>query len=112
VTGMESKKQNEKMLRGVLDFAILKMVNQTPMHGYHIICAIRKLYHVYFGPSTIYPLLNVMEESGVIQSRWDLSNERPRKVYSITAEGINQIPLMECSLQFIVQTIQNHAVVR
>ena len=76
-----------KLMRGLLDLVILQFLKVEPTHGYQIITSIRKNFGVYFGPSTIYPLLSSLEEKRYIKSRWDLNNDRPRKVYSLTPDG-------------------------
>jgi len=60
---------------------------------------------VYFGPSTIYPLLNTLEKKGYVKSEWDMSNERPRKVYTLTTEGRGLLNFTEDSLNFICRKI-------
>ena len=57
-----------KLMRGLLDLVILQLLKSKPMHGYKIITSIRKNFGVYFGPSTIYPLLGFLEEKGYIKS--------------------------------------------
>jgi PadR family transcriptional regulator PadR len=90
-----------KLMRGLLDLVILQFLNVQPMHGYKIITSIRKNFGVYFGPSTIYPLLGVLEEKGYIKSEWNLNSDRPRKVYSLTPEGGNLLNGTEESLNHI-----------
>jgi PadR family transcriptional regulator PadR len=90
-----------KLMRGLLDLVILQFLNVKPMHGYKIITSIRKNFGVYFGPSTIYPLLGVLEEKGYIKSQWNLNSDRPRKVYSLTPEGNNLLNGTEESLNHI-----------
>ncbi|HDQ05998.1 MAG TPA: PadR family transcriptional regulator [Candidatus Bathyarchaeota archaeon] len=90
-----------KLMRGLLDLVILQFLSVNPMHGYKIITSIRKNFGVYFGPSTIYPLLGIMEEKGYIKSEWSLNSDRPRKVYSLTPEGSNLLNGTEESLNHI-----------
>jgi DNA-binding PadR family transcriptional regulator len=90
-----------KLMRGLLDLVILQFLNGEPMHGYRIITSIRKNFGVYFGPSTIYPLLGTLEEKGYIKSQWNLNNDRPRKVYSLTPDGSNLLNGTEESLNHI-----------
>lgn len=80
----------KKVLKSQLEPIVLKMLTKQPSHGYEIIKRIKKLGY-YFGPSTIYPLLNNLEERGLIRSEWDIKNQRPRKVYSITPKGIGYL---------------------
>jgi DNA-binding PadR family transcriptional regulator len=94
-----------KLMRGLLDLVILQFLNAKPMHGYKIITSIRKNFGVYFGPSTIYPLLGVLEEKGYIKSQWNLNSDRPRKVYSLTPEGSNLLNGTEESLNHICRRL-------
>jgi DNA-binding PadR family transcriptional regulator len=75
------------------------------MHGYQIITSLRKQFGVYFGPSTIYPMLSVLEENGYIKSHWDLENDRPRKVYGITPQGSELLSCTEDSLTHIYRKL-------
>ena len=95
------RKVQIKLMRGLLDLVILQFLKAKPMHGYHVITSIRRNFGVYFGPSTIYPLLNSLEEKGCIKSQWDLGNDRPRKVYSLTPEGNSLLNGTEESLNHI-----------
>ena len=94
-----------KLMRGLLDLVILQFLNVNPMHGYSIITSIRRNFGVYFGPSTIYPLLGTLEEKGYIKSQWNLKNDRPRKVYSLTPEGSNLLNGTEESLNHICRRL-------
>jgi len=100
-----AKQVQVKLMKGLLDLIVLQFLSSQPMHGYQIITKIRKTFGVYFGPSTIYPLLNALEKSGYVKSEWDMSNERPRKVYKLTAEGRNLLNFTEESLNFICKKI-------
>jgi DNA-binding PadR family transcriptional regulator len=75
------------------------------MHGYQVITKIRKNFGVYFGPSTIYPLLGTLEKKGYVDSHWNMNFERPRKVYSLTNDGQNMLNFTEDSLQLICKKI-------
>jgi DNA-binding PadR family transcriptional regulator len=95
-----------KLMRGLLDLVVMQFLKAHPMHGYQIIATLRKQFGVYFGPSTIYPLLSDMEENGYIKSQWDLENDRPRKVYSITHEGEELLSCTEDSLSHIYRKLE------
>jgi len=75
------------------------------MHGYQVITKIRKSFGVYFGPSTIYPLLTSLEKKGQVNSAWNMNSERPRKVYTLTSEGEKMLNFTESSLSLIVRKI-------
>jgi len=60
------KEVQTKLMRGLLDLVVLQFLRVHPMHGYKIITSIRKNFGVYFGPSTIYPMLS---ELGKLKGR-------------------------------------------
>jgi len=100
-----SKEVQVKLMKGLLDLIVLQFLSSQPMHGYQVITRIRKTFGVYFGPSTIYPLLNVLEKKGYVKSEWNMSSERPRKVYKLTTEGQSLLNFTEDSLNFICRKI-------
>jgi len=99
------KEVQVKLMKGLLDLIILQFLSSQPMHGYQVITKIRKTFGVYFGPSTIYPLLANLEKKGYVNSQWNMKNERPRKVYKLTNEGQNMLNFTENSLNFICRKI-------
>ena len=92
------RKAEIKLVRGLLDLVVLGLLKEKSTHGYGIITNIRQKFGVYFGPSTIYPLLKELEKKGNIKSEWDLTHDRPRKVYSLTSEGHSLLTGTEESL--------------
>ena len=99
------KEVSTKLTKGLLDLIILQFVSTQPMHGYQIITKIRKNFGVYFGPSTVYPLLNTLEKKGLVKSEWNMNTERPRKVYSLTSNGQDMLNFTEESLNLICRKI-------
>jgi PadR family transcriptional regulator PadR len=95
------KEVQVKLMKGLLDLIVLQFLSSQPMHGYQVITKIRKSFGVYFGPSTIYPLLSTLEKKGFVNSEWNMNNERPRKVYKLTSEGQNMLNFTEDSLNLI-----------
>jgi PadR family transcriptional regulator PadR len=108
VTGLKEfgrKQVQTKLMKGLLDLIVLQLLNTRPMHGYQIITEIRRNFRVYFGPSTIYPLLNGLEKKGYVKSEWNMSNERPRKVYRLTVEGQKLLNFTEDSVNLICRKL-------
>ena len=99
------KEVQVKLMKGLLDLIVLQFLSSQPMHGYQVITKIRKNFGVYFGPSTIYPLLATLEKKGFVNSEWNMKNERPRKIYKLTNEGHNLLNFTENSLNFICRKI-------
>jgi len=84
---------------------ILQFLNTEPMHGYQVISKIRKSFGIYFGPSTIYPLLGTLEKKGYVDSHWNMNFDRPRKVYSLNANGQSILNFTEDSLNLICRKL-------
>jgi len=103
------KEVSTKLMKGLLDLIILQFLSTEPMHGYQIITKIRKSFGVYFGPSTVYPLLNALEKKGFVKSEWNMNFERPRKIYSLTSNGQSMLDFTEESLNLICRklSVQN-----
>ena len=99
------KEVSTKLMKGLLDMIILQYLNTQPMHGYQVITKIRKNFGVYFGPSTIYPLLGTLEKKGYVNSTWNMNSERPRKIYSLTNDGHSMLNYTEESLNLICRRI-------
>jgi len=103
--GNIQKEVQAKLAKGLLDLIVLQFLSTQPMHGYQIITKIRKSFGVYFGPSTIYPLLATLEKKGYVNSQWNMNNERPRKTYNLTNEGQTMLNFTENSLNLLCQKI-------
>ena len=99
------KQVQTKLAKGLLDLIILQFLKNQSMHGYQVITKIRKCFGVYFGPSTIYPLLASMEKKGHLLSAWNMNTDRPRKIYTITTEGQNMLNFTENSLKMMCRQI-------
>jgi PadR family transcriptional regulator PadR len=103
--GNIQKNVQSRLTKGLLDLIVLQFINSQPMHGYQVITKIRRSFGVYFGPSTVYPLLASLEKKGHVSSSWNMEGERPRKVYEITSEGKNMLHFTENSLNIICRTM-------
>ena len=112
MTNNYQKEVQTKLTKGLLDTIILQYLDQESMHGYQLITKIRKGYGVYFGPSTIYPLLGLLEKKGYVTSAWNMNTERPRKVYTLTNEGKNVLSFSESSLNLMCKNMASDSKIR
>jgi len=96
----EQKEIKARLVKCLLESVILQLLEENEMHGYQVIKRIRKEYGVYLGPSTIYPMLNVLERKRLIRGKWETQKNRPRKTYQLTACGRSQLHL---SLKLLAQ---------
>lgn len=76
-------------IKGHLDLLLLAVLKNGPAHGYAVIEALRTSSEGAFdlAEGTIYPALHRLERRNLISSRWDRSNGRKRRVYSLTTVG-------------------------
>lgn len=73
----------EKHVKTFLDIMLLAMLNGRPMYGYKIIAAIHKEFGILLSPGSLYPLLHFLEDSKLIESRFD----KGKIVYQVTSKG-------------------------
>lgn len=74
-----------EMKRGFLQLLVLVLLEKEA-YGYAMVRAFRDLgYEV--EENTLYPLLRRLEKRGLVHGKWELSEERPRKFYSVTKAG-------------------------
>jgi PadR family transcriptional regulator, regulatory protein PadR len=77
-------------LHGLLDMLVLKTLVMGPLHGYGIAKAIytnsSETLTIEFG--SLYPALKRLEQKGLIDSKWEISEQNRRaKCYRLTADG-------------------------
>jgi len=84
----KNKKAMElRLTRALLEIIFLTFLDEEPSHGYGINAKFREAFGLSLSASTIYPLLYLMEEKGLINSEWNWQSQRKKKVYSITTKG-------------------------
>jgi DNA-binding PadR family transcriptional regulator len=98
-----SREINQKLVKGMLEPLILRIINEKPCHGYFIKSEIFKVHNVHLGASTIYPELRRLKQKGYIKPVWGMNGERPRKVYAITQQGKNMLRDYSCEMQIVVK---------
>src|ERR1700741_3106888 len=79
-----------EFLPGTLDLLVLRTLAAGPMHGYRIASTIQQLSDevLRVEEGSLYPALYRMEEKGLIESEWGVTeNNRRAKFYSLTRKG-------------------------
>jgi DNA-binding PadR family transcriptional regulator len=71
-----------RLKRGILKFAVLKLLEELPRHGYDLIRAVREKGWG-AGAGSVYPLLAALEAAGLIAGR----EEGDRRIYELTEQG-------------------------
>lgn len=73
---------------------ILTILKRGESYGYQIIQDVKELSggSLEWSDGMLYPVLHKLEKDGLVQSRWEVSDEgRRRKYYSITGEGREEL---------------------
>ena len=80
--------------RSDLDALILAALEGGPKHGYGIVKTIRATSDdvLKLGEAQLYPVLHRLEEAGIIEGEWEMSEGKPsKKVYSLTVRGNKEL---------------------
>lgn len=83
----------KRFSRSFLDLLILRMLSEERLWGYRIMSLLRSRHEIRVGPPVIYPLLDSMEDKGLVKSEDVYEGKRRRRVYQVTSEGLG---LIEC----------------
>lgn len=78
-----------ELMRGAGPVAVLKVLERREMYGYELVDALAQKSDgvLSMGQSTLYPLLHNLEAKGLVASRWEEADPRPRKYYRLTDKG-------------------------
>lgn len=79
-----------QLKKGIIELCVLKLISDTPSSGVVIIEKINHMLKV--SENTVYPILRRLSEKGLFQTHTEKSDfGAPKKVYTITFEGIKQL---------------------
>ena len=74
-----------ELRRGTLTLAVLGSL-RTKRYGYALLQTMQE-QGLDIEANTLYPLLRRLESQGLLVSDWDTSESRPRKYYTVSAQG-------------------------
>jgi DNA-binding PadR family transcriptional regulator len=102
---MKSIVQNiqQEMKRGTLVLAVLTQMDQ-PQYGYSLIEALTK-QGMPVEQNTLYPLMRRLEKQGLLESLWQIEENRPRRYYKISELGLNVRESLMKDWQLLEQTM-------
>jgi PadR family transcriptional regulator PadR len=80
-------------LKGHLDLLLLAVLEKGPAHGYAVIESLRVRSGGAFDlpEGTVYPALHRLEKDGLLSSQWSEDSGRRRRVYQLTAKGVETL---------------------
>lgn len=76
----------QELRRGTLILLVLSQLKE-PMYGYSLVKKLND-YQIPIDANTLYPLMRRLEGQGLLESRWDTAESKPRKYYKITPDGL------------------------
>jgi DNA-binding PadR family transcriptional regulator len=100
---MSEERIIEKQVKTFLDIVILAILNGNSMHGYKIIAAIHRDFDVLLSPASLYPLLHLLENNKLIESRFD----KGKTVYNVTPKGKEKFEKNFTAYKLSIQIMMN-----
>ncbi len=88
--------------KGLIEYMILLLLEKKTYYGYELIDIIKDMSSIAIAEGTLYPLLNRLKKDEMLTSRWqELESGIPRKYYTITEKGKEQIVMMNDYFELI-----------
>lgn len=94
-----------EMRRGTLTLAVLSQL-KSPCYGYSLLQQLEEK-HTVIEPGTLYPLLRRLESQGLLESRWDTAESRPRKYYLLSEQGTRLYDTLKLEWLHLCEEMQN-----
>lgn len=76
----------QELRRGTLILLVLSQLKE-PTYGYSLVKKLNAS-QIPMDANTLYPLMRRLEGQGLLVSKWDTAEAKPRKYYQITPEGL------------------------
>ncbi len=89
-----------ELRRGVLSLAVLARL-QEEQYGYSLMKLLTG-QGLEIDQGTLYPLLRRLESQGLLESRWLVESDRPRRYYVISTEGRRLLPRLKAEWEDLV----------
>ena len=94
----------QELRRGVIILAVLSQLSEL-QYGYSLITQLSELGFA-VDQGTLYPLLRRLEDRGLLESEWVVSESRPRRYYKISPTGEKVYTDLKNEWQELVKTMQ------
>ena len=97
--------QQKRFFRtGELRLLLLKLIAESPRHGYELISEVGTLTGGHYVPSAgaIYPALQMLSDEGLVE---EVGDDSPRKIFSITNQGEQELSAQEEALATLLDRL-------
>ncbi|WP_163582560.1 PadR family transcriptional regulator [Gracilibacillus saliphilus] len=95
----------QELRRGTITISVLSQLSE-PQYGYSLVNMLEEK-GIHVEPGTLYPLLRRLEKQGLLESKWDTAETRPRKYYLLSETGKEVYKLLIVEWQQIVESMSN-----
>ena len=100
-------KQMTEMLKGTLEGIVLALLTGKPAYGYEITTLLREQGFAEIAEGTVYALLVRIEQKGLVDVEKRPSEKGPpRKVYSLNAQGKQELEEFWRTWSFLAERIE------
>lgn len=95
----------QELRRGTITIGVLSQLSE-PQYGYSLVTILNEK-GIQVEPGTLYPLLRRLEKQGLLESKWDTNESRPRKYYLLSKTGKEVFDLLIVEWQKIVASLND-----
>jgi len=95
----------QELRRGTVTIGALSQLYE-PQYGYSLVTTLKEK-GIRVEPGTLYPLLRRLEKQGLLESKWDTNETRPRKYYLLSNTGKKVLDSLRVEWQSIVTSMNN-----
>lgn len=104
------KKQNSPLLKGSLSAIVMKLLHENGrMYGYEITQKVKELSdnEIIITEGALYPMLHKLEAKGLLTPEIEQVDNRIRKYYKITENGIKETEKQISEIQIFINYLQH-----
>lgn len=93
----------QELRRGTTTIGVLSQLWE-PQYGYSLVSKLAD-NDIHVEAGTLYPLLRRLEKQGILESKWDTNETRPRKYYLLSETGKEVYDLLCVEWKSIVTSL-------
>lgn len=104
---MNEENVKAQMRKGILEYCILAILARGDSYAPKIIAELKEAKMIVV-EGTLYPILTRQKNLGLLSYRWQESTQGPpRKYYSLTAEGMEYLALLDEAWDEMVEQVKS-----
>lgn len=105
---IENAKWDVQLRKGTLELVILATLHGRELYGVELLKFLHRFETMVITEGTLYPLLDRLKRSGVIDARWQQEGDsKPRKYYHLTSSGTAKLSVLTSRWRRSVEDIES-----